>query len=209
MPDHEKLQALLNDRKSSSKGRATAKAHVCLDAEAATQAAIKRNELQVVKDEVERFETEAKGDARMGGTVPVPEEMQKRLADAQTAYDEAQDAANDATVSIVMVALKSADFDLLLKAHPPRDGNKEDDEFGADRSSFLKALAAECATKVLDQDGAIVDMEAADILGTLSSGERAMIEARSLEINQRTASVPFSIAGSPSRQLSGGKSKRR
>lgn len=207
-PRHEKLQALLQDRKAK-KGRASRDLHICLDAELSAELAEAEGELDLVQERVDNATKEQAGDTRVGGRVPIDPNLKRALTAAEEKADAARDAAAEATVTIKLVALPADEFDELLKKHPPKDGDEDGKKFGADKDSFLDALLPACAGKVTDRAGTIIDLDPAEIFRTLSAGERSLARAMALEANQRMASVPFSIAKSSSAQDSGGRSKRR
>lgn len=209
MPDHEALQALLQDRKTSAKGRITLPMNVILDAQLAFDGNNAERELDAAKAAVKEAEKAAEGDKRAGGKVGISPELAAAVETAQAAFDEANEAAAQATVKVVFTALKGSDYDELVKLHPPRDGDEGDATEGYNRATFNEALMYESAVKVLDRDDQIVDMDTTEVLGTLSAGERLFAETIAQQANIRTTAVPFSVAGSQSRQPSGGKSKRR
>lgn len=208
IPDerHAKLQALLQDRKTSKKGRASRYLDLILDADLAEALALARQEL--AEAEAERddtFNETRKTDRRQGGTVPIDPVITERVEAAQAAADDAQTAADEATVRIVFVALKNDEFDQLTKEHPPRDSNEEDLEVGYNRDTFPDALMRACAAKVLDLDGNLLDVDPGDVIDGMSNGERVLACQVSNAVNMRVASVPSYGASSQSRQRSAGK----
>jgi hypothetical protein len=205
---HQRLQALLQDRKAK-KGRASRVVHVCLDASLAADLAEADAELAMVRSTVEDAEKARAGDKRQGGKVPLDPDLQRQLKAAEAKVDAAKDAVAEATVTITVSALPADEFDELLKKHPPRDGNDDDKEFGADREAFCDALLLNGATKVTDRDGTLVDIAFAELLPELSSGERQLVRNMALEVNQRVASIPFSVAKSSSGRASSGRSRSR
>jgi hypothetical protein len=206
-PKHAALQALLQDRKSPTpKGRASRPMALCLDTELSMDLEDAEEELAEAKQAV--AEAEAIAEPRAGGKVGIDPALKKRVKDAETAVTEAEAAADAATITITFAALKANDYDALLKEHPPREGNERDSLFDYNEATFPGALMAESASKkIKDADGNLVDMDIADVIATMSDGERKVACAVALNLNQRTSS--FSDAKSQSRQRSGSSSKRR
>lgn len=207
-PDHSALQALLRDRKTSTKGRATRWMQICLSAELSMKVALAEQELEAAKAAVD--EATKNADQRAGGKVAIDPELDKAVKAAERAVAEAEDMADAASVTVTFTALKAHDYDALMKEHPPREGNQIDAMNDRNESTFPDALMLASATKVEDADGNLIDMDIADLIGTLSNGERAIACQASNEANDRTlAATPFFSANSRSRQRSGSNSKRR
>jgi hypothetical protein len=207
MPDHSALQALLQDRKSSTKGRASRRMQVCLDAKLSLTLALAEEDLAAVEAAIET--AEASAEKRAGGTVAIDPGLVKEKAAAEKAVTEAETAADAATVTITFTALKANDYDELLKQHPPREGNQLDAIDDRNNATFPDALMVACATKIEDADGNLIDMDAADLLGTLSNGERIIACQVAGDVNSKTLSVPSSDANSQNRRRSGSSSNRR
>lgn len=208
LDQHVRLKQLLQDRRSPTKGRASRRLNVCLDASLAAAVAEAQQKVTEAENDIAAHNEQHKGDIRQGGKIPVPQDLTDRLAEAERALEEAEAEADEATVSVLFVALKSDDYDKILKEHPPAEGNDADKEFGANRETFLAALMAACAQRV-EHNGEIIDMEPGEVLDTLTSGEKSIAHTVALEINLRSNStVPFSGANSQSRQRSGGQSRR-
>jgi hypothetical protein len=207
MPDHSALQALLQDRKTSTKGRPSRRMGICLDARLSTTLGLAEEDLAAAKAAADVAAGTA--DKRAGGKVAIDPELTKQLKAAEKAVAEAETAADAATVTITFTALKAADYDALMKEHPPREGNQMDAVADVDESTFPDALMLKSATKVEDADGNLVDMDVADLLGTLSNGERIVACQVAGDVNRKTLSVPFSDANSQSRRRSGSSSNRR
>ncbi len=205
---HERLQALLQDRKAK-KGRASRVLYLCLDAELAATLAEANGELNIIRSKIEEATKEQAHDKRQGGVVPIDPELQPQLDAAEAKVAAASEAADNATIGVLLVALPSAEYDQLMKKHPAPDDDAASKDFGADVEPFLDALVLACATKVQDRDGALIDIDPDELYATLSSGERDIARRYALEINQRVASVPFSVAKSSSARASDGRSKRR
>lgn len=201
MPDHEALRALLQDRKTSTKGRATRRMDVCLSSPLAMTLALAEQDLAIAKAAIAA--AEASAEKRSGGKVPIDPELEQRKQDAEQAVAEATAAAEAATVTITFTALKAKDYDALLKEHPPREGNEIDAENDRNESTFPDALMYASATKVEDADGNLIDMSVAELLGELSNGERIIACQAANSVNDRTVNVHFSDAKSPSRRRSG------
>lgn len=204
MPDHSALQALLQDRKTSTKGRASKWMSICLDAKLSMTLALAEQELTVAK-----ATAEAATEKRAGGTVPADPELAKVVTAAEKAVTVAEKAADAASVTVTFTALKAADWDALMKEHPPREGNEYDAANDVNTSTFSDALMLASATKVEDSEGNIIEMDLEELLGTLSNGERIVACQVANDVNLRTLSVPFSDANSQSRQRSGSRSSRR
>lgn len=211
MPDIDHLQQLLRDRQSAKgKGRASAPLPIVLDADLAVDIEQAKIAYANAQSEVAQLEKEAAGDGRVGGAKsPKLSEAQKALEAAKKRVDEAQAAANDVTVQLVFTALKSDEYDRLLKEHPPREDDEGDKQRGFDYSTFPDALLTVSPAKVVDIDGDPLELDAAEIIAEMSHGERDMARSVVMGLNVQTYSVPFSVANSQSRQRSGGKSRRR
>jgi hypothetical protein len=207
MPDHSALQALLQDRKTSTKGRASKWMNICLDAKLSMVLALAEQELAETKSAVAVAELSA--EKRAGGTVAVDPELTKKVTAAEKAVAVAEKAADAASVTVTFTALKAADWDALMKEHPPREGNEYDAANDVNTATFSDALMLASATKVEDSEGNIIEMDLAELLGTLSNGERIVACQVANDVNLRTLSVPFSDANSQSRQRSGSRSSRR
>lgn len=207
MPDHSALQALLQDRKTSTKGRASRWMNVCLVADLSKTLALAEHEL----DAANAAATEAAehADQRAGGKVAIDPEITKRIKAAEKAADDAATAVDAASVRVTFVALKSHDYDVLQKEHPPREGNQLDAIADRNESTFPDALMLASATKVEDLDGNLVDMDTTEVLETLSDGERIVACQVANDVNGKTLSVPSSDANSRNRPRSGSSSNRR
>lgn len=207
MPDHSALQALLQDRKTSTKGRASRRMDICLDASLSMTLALADQELAAVEAAIETAEESA--DRRAGGKVAIDPELTKQRKAAEKAVAEAEVAVDAATVRVTFTALKASDYDALLKDHPPREGIEADTQADRNTDTFPDALMLACATKVEDADGNLVDMDVTELLGTLSDGERIVACQVAGDVNLRILSVPSSDAKSRNRQRSGSSSNRR
>lgn len=207
MPNHEALQALLRDRQTSTKGRASKWMNVCLDAKLSLDLALAEEALDAVEDAIE--EAEKGADKRAGGKVATDPELAKRKKAAEKVVADAEVAVDAASVTVTFTALKAKDYDELQKAHPPREGDQRDMLAEHNRDTFPDALMFESATKVEDVDGTLVDMDTTELLETLSDGERVVACQVAFDVNGRNISVPFSDANLPSRRRSGSSSKRR
>jgi hypothetical protein len=201
MPDHTALQALLQDRKTSKKGRAFKRMTICLDAEKAEALTRAEDEKNVIDALVKK--AEANADQRAGGKVAIDPELTGRLKAAEKALAEADKAFDAAAVRITFTALKAHDFDELLKAHPPREGNMLDAAADRNESTFPDALMHASASKVEDAEGNLIDMDAADLLETLSDGERIVACQASNDVNSERSTADFFDANSRSRRRSG------
>jgi hypothetical protein len=207
MPDHSALQALLQDRKTSTKGRASKWMNICLDAKLSLDLALAEQELDAVDDAI--AEAEKNGEKRAGGKVAIDPELAKRKKEAEKVVADAEVAVDAASVTVTFTALKAKDYDELQKKHPPRDGNQMDLAAEHNRDTFPDALMFASATKVEDVDGNLIEMDLTELLETLSDGERVVACQVSNDVNGRNLSVPFSDASLPSRRRSGSSSKRR
>lgn len=209
MPEdkHAALQALLQDRKTSTKGRASRWMDICLNADLSKTLALAEEELAAVEDAIATAEEHA--DQRAGGKVAVDPELTKSKKAAEKAVAEAQAAVDAATVTVTFTALKANDYDELLKQHPPREGNQLDAVNDHNNATFPDALMYASATKVEDAEGNLVDMDTREVLGTLSDGERIVACRVSNDVNGKTLSVPSFDANSQNRRRSGSNSNRR
>ncbi|MFC5268468.1 hypothetical protein ACFPJ1_40720 [Kribbella qitaiheensis] len=207
MPDHEALQALLQDRKSPKGGRATRRMDICLSAPLSMTLALAEQDLAGIEAEIAL--AEATADRRAGGTVAIDPDLTKRKKAAEKAVTDAEAAVDAASVTVTFTAMKANDYDELLKKHPPREGNEIDAQDDRNNQTFPDALMFASATKVQDADGNIVDMDIPELLGTLSNGERIIACQAAMSVNDRALSVPFSDANSRSRRRSGSSSSRR
>lgn len=204
---HAQLQALLQDRKTSTKGRASRRMDICLSERLSMDLALAEQELAVVEFDV--VEAEKTADKRAGGTVAIDPDLTKRKKAAEKAVADAETAAAAATVTVTFTALKAKDYDALLKEHPPREGNETDASNDRNMDTFPDALMYASATKVEDADGNIVEMDIPELLDTLSNGERIVACQAAGGVNDRTVSVHFSEAKSQPRRRSGSSSNRR
>lgn len=209
MPDHARLQQLLQDRKSPSKGRPSRTLRVCLDNDLAQDRAEAEQELASAQAELDVATETANQDKRAGGSVAVDPKIKKRHSDAEAAAKAARAAADEASVVLTFTAVKSDDYDALVEEHPPREGNEDDAKDGVNGVTFPMALMRASISKITDTEGAIVEMDVDDIVATFSNGERLIAMNASNEVNMRITSIPFSDASSPRRQASGSKSRRR
>lgn len=205
MPDHEALRALLQDRKSSTKGRASRRMAICLSAELSADLEDAERELIEAKEAADAGRKT--GDSRLA-KMPGDPELDKRVEAAEKAVATAEKAADAASVIITFTALKAHEYDELLKKHPPRDGNDLDKIADYDRDAFPDALmAASASPKVEDNEGNLVDIDIHDLIDGMSNGERILACQVAGDVNDRTSS--FSEAKSLSRRRSGSNSKRR
>jgi hypothetical protein len=207
MPDHSALQALLQDRKSSTKGRASRRMQVCLDAKLSLTLALAEEDLAAVEAAI--LDAEAGAEKRAGGKLAIDPGLAEEKAAKEAAVAEAETAADAATVTITFTALKANDYDELLKQHPPREGNQLDAIDDRNNATFPDALMVASATKIEDAEGNLIDMDVADLLGTLSNGERIIACQVANDVNSKTLSIPSSDANSQNRRRSGSSSNRR
>jgi hypothetical protein len=207
MPDHSALQALLQDRKTSTKGRASRWMDVCLVANLAKTLALAEEDLAAAHAVADNAAENA--DKRAGGKVAIDPELTKQVKAAEKAVAEAQVAVDAASVTVTFTALKANDYDELLKQHPPREGNQMDAMGDRNQATFPDALMLASATKVEDAEGNLVDMDATELLETLSDGERIVACRVANEVNGKSLSVPSSDANSRNRPRSGSSSSRR
>lgn len=203
---HARLKTLLQDRKSSTKGRASRPMAVCLDAELSMDLEDADRELAEAKQAL--AEAEATGDARVGGKVAVDPELTARVETAEKAVADAEALVDAASVVVTFTALKADEYDKLKDEHPPREGNEYDAIAEYNRETFPDALmAASASKKVRDADGNLVDLDVDDIIAGMSNGERTMACQVSNDVNLRTST--FSEANSRNRRRSGSNSNRR
>ena len=205
MPDHSALQALLQDRKSSTKGRASRRMAICLSEPLSIALAEAEEDLDAAKTVVADAEKHA--DARAGGKVAIDPELNKRVTAAEKAVADAEAKVDAASVVITFTALKAADYDDLLKEHPPREGNELDAMSDYNRETFPDALMVKSASKLEDAEGNLIYMNIGDVISEFSNGERTLACQVAFDVNLRTSS--FSDAKSQSRRRSGSNSKRR
>lgn len=205
-PKHAALQALLQDRKTSTKGRASRRIAICLSTELSMDLEDANEELGEANKAI--AEAEKTADRRAGGKLAIDPALTKRAKDAEQAVTDAEAAVDAASVIVTFLALKAADYDELLKKHPPREGNERDAIYDYNESEFPDALMLASASKhVEDAEGNIIDMDVVELIDTMSNGERRLSCRLSTDVNLRESS--FSDAKSQSRQRSGSSSKRR
>jgi hypothetical protein len=205
-PKHEKLKALLQDRRTSTKGRASRRIAICLSTELSMDLEDATSELDAANEAV--AEAEKTADRRAGGKLAVDPTLTKAVKTAEKAVADAEAAVDAASVIVTFSALKADAYDKLLKEHPPREGNDRDALYDYDGSTFPDALMLASASKhVEDADGNLIDMDVVEIIDTMSNGERTLACQVSLDVNLRQSS--FSDAKSQSRQRSGSSSNRR
>lgn len=197
---HARLQAKLQDRKTSNKGRGSRPMKICLDAELSMDLEDADAELAAVQAVVEK--AKAGTEARAGGKLKVDPALTKRLAAAEKAVSDAELAADADSVIITFAALKAEKYDELKDQHPPREGDDLDRMTEYNRETFPDALmSASAAAQVKDVDGNIVDMDVAEIIAEMSNGERILACQVSNDLNERNSS--FSDAKSRTRRRSG------
>lgn len=205
-PKHAALQALLQDRKTSTKGRASRRIAICLSTELSMDLEDAKGELAEANEAV--TEAEKTADRRAGGKLAIDAKLTSAVKAAEKTVAEAEAAVDAASVIVTFNALKAADYDDLLKKHPPREGNERDAIYDYNESEFPDALMLASASRhVEDAEGNLVAMDVADIIDTMSNGERRLSCRLSTDVNLRESS--FSDAKSQSRQRSGSSSKRR
>lgn len=211
MPDIEELRQLINDRKDKSKpvGRASAPFPVILDADLAVDLSRARGQEQAAKTALEDWKTEAEKDQRVGGRRKPPAEYQNAVDEAAARVAELEAEADGFKVILVFVALPADDNDELMKQHPPREDDEDDQKFGFNLATFPVARMHECAAKVVSLNDEPMDLDPKSIAAGLTAGERDLAVQVVNGINNQMASVPFYDASSQSRQRSGGKSRRR
>lgn len=211
MPDHARLQQLLQDRKSKTKnvGRPSRQLRFCLDNDLAQERAEAEQKLAEAKAELDAATAEAQADKRAGGRVRVDAAITKLHKDAEDAAEKARTAADEDSVVVTFTAVQSEDYDELVTEHPPREGNEDDAKNAVNGATFPGALMRASISAITDIDGATVDMDPDDLVAGFSNGERIIAINASNEVNLRITSIPFSDASSPRRQASGSKSRRR
>lgn len=204
---HDRLKALLQDRRSPTpKGRASRPMQLCLDTELSMDLEDAEADLAAANEVAEKARSNA--EQRAGGKIAIDPALTKRVKEAEKAVADAEAAVHAASVIITFAALKHDEYDVLLKEHPPREGHDLDALSDFNRETFPDALMVASASKnVKDADGNLVEMDIADLIATMSDGERSVACQVSLNLNQQTSS--FSEAKSLSRQRSGSSSKRR
>lgn len=197
---HARLQAKLQDRKTSNKGRGSRPMKICLDAELSMDLEDADAELAAVHAAIEKAESGV--EARAGGKLKIDPALTKRRAAAEKAVADAEAAADADSVIITFAALKAEKYDELKDQYPPREGDDLDKMNGFNQETFFDALmAASAATQVKDVEGNIIDMDVADIIAEMSNGERILACQVSNDLNLRNSS--FSDAKSRTRRRSG------
>lgn len=211
MPNIEDLQRLLNDRKDKSKtgGRASAPFPVILDADLAVDLSRARGQEQAAQTTLDDWQAEAEKDQRVGGRRKPPIHLQTAVDEAAARVAELEAEADGLKVILVFVALPADDNDELMKQHPPREDDEDDQKYGFNLATFPIARMRECATKVVGLDDNLLDLDPKGLVAGLTAGERDLAIQVVNGINAQVASVPFFAASSPSRRRSGDKSKRR
>lgn len=211
MPDLAKLQQLLQDRndKVRPSGRASAPFPIVLDADLAVDLSRARQELSVAEQAVKDFEEESKTDSRQGGRRKPPADLTADVDQAKARVAELEAEADEVKVMLVFVALTANDNDELQKQHPPREDNDADKEYGVNLLEFPVARMNACASRVVDMDNNLLDLDPKKLVEGMSPGERDLAVQVCNGINNQMASVPFYDANSQRVQRSGGKSRRR
>ena len=87
------------------------------------------------------------------------------------------------TVDLRLRALKRAEWDGLLDAHPAREGRDE----AWNLSSLLPAIIAACLC-----DPEMTEAQVDDLLDVINDGQRQALGAAAFEVNQEATTVPFS-----------------
>lgn len=221
-PQIEDLRRLIQDRKTKQgKGRVSREIDLCLDADLAVehdQAAAAVTAAQERIDVWRREQTKdldpetgrPRGDRRMTTKTDgaPPPDLQAAFEGAEGAERAARQAKEAFTVKVKLTSVSSREWDELVTANPPRDGNDSDKTAGANWPAFLLDLFVACFTRA-QYNGEPFDVEPSDLFEGLSPGENAMVEAALMAICKRQVSVSFSEAASSQSPLSGGKSRRR
>jgi hypothetical protein len=216
--DHEALRALIHDRKSKKgAGRVSRTLNLCLDGDLAVAHELAVAEVTAAQERIDKWrqdrprdaEGRPAGDRRMGDKPDDPPPgLVAELEGAEQAAAVAEKAKEPVTVQVVLAGIPNGQWDELVAANPPRDGNAQDKEYGANWSAFVADLFVECTVRV-EHGGEPLDVEPADLFAGLSPGEFAMVEAALMVVNKRQVSVSFSDAASQKNRPSAGKSKRR
>lgn len=203
---HASLQALLQDRKSSTKGRASRRLAVCLSTDLSMD--FEDAEQELADANKAAAEATSTADVRAGGKVAIDPEITERVKAAEKAAAAAEAAVDAASVVVTFAALKADAYDELKDRHPPREDNERDAIFGYNEKTFPDALMlASASKKVEDVDGNLIDMDVVELIDTMSNGERTLACQVAIDVNLRQSS--FSDAKSLSRGRSGSNSKRR
>lgn len=118
----------------------------------------------------------------------------RRIAERAAAVKEQMAAA---TIVFRLRAMDRNDWDDLLKAHPPREGDAEDKENGYDTSTFPNALikASAVEPELTDERWAALEPKLAPV-------EWSRLGAAALNLNMRSVNIPFSRAASQATQTS-------
>lgn len=220
-PQIEDLRRLIQDRKTKhGKGRVSRDIDLCLDADLAVEHDKAATELAAAQERIDATRREntqdrnpetgrPRGDRRMTTrTDEVPPDLQAALEGAEAAERVARNAKDAFTVKVKLTSVSSREWDELVTANPPRDGNVEDKERGANWPAFLHDLFVACFTRA-QYNGEPFDVDPTDLFEGMSPGENAMVEAALMAICKRQVSVSFSEAASSQSPPSGGKSRRR
>jgi hypothetical protein len=216
--DHEALRALIHDRKSKKgAGRVSRTLNLCLDGDLAVAHEQTLAEVTAAQERIEKWRQERPrdaegrpaGDRRMGAKPDdPPADLVADLKAAERAAAAAEEAKAPVTVQVVLAGIPNGQWDELVAANPPREGNAQDKEYGANWPAFIADLFVECTVRI-EHAGEPLDADAADLFAGLSPGEFAMVEAALMVVNKRQVSVSFSDAASQKNRPSAGKSKRR
>lgn len=126
--------------------------------------------------------THARAQARHSGDSPEAAEV----AEAKTALDAAQAALDGCYEQLVLTAMRSDEYELLLAAHPPRKGVKDDEQVHYNTETFPPALLAECV------GGDLTPEEWQEALTDCSYGEKQelLIIVQALNVRGPASSIP-------------------
>lgn len=223
-PQIEDLRRLIHDRKTKGgKGRISRDIDLCLDADLAVEHERATAAVTAAQERIDGWKQEQatdldpetgrpRGDRRMTTkSGETPPDLQAAFEGAEAAERAARKAKDAYTVQVKLTSVSNGEWDELVTANPPRDGNESDKGYGANWPVFLHDLFVACFTSV-HYNGEPFDLGEtgpSDLFAGLSPGENAIVEAALMNICKRQVSVSFSEAASSQNPLSGGKSRRR
>jgi hypothetical protein len=99
------------------------------------------------------------------------EDIDAQLADVRDRIDEAKATIASGVVRVVIKGLTRGEFRRLLTEHPPRDGDRLDEQLGYNSDTFGDALVSACIVRTESLDGEPVDNQWAAWADDMTNGQ--------------------------------------
>lgn len=122
---------------------------------------------------------------RVGDDLPTSEDVETKRA----AYDEFVDEAAKRAIVVEVTALKRARFRELMAAHPARDKNEDDEQYGVNVDTFPPLFLAESATVAVGERE-LPAAKARDLLDELPEGDFDRVFATAYMLNRAPGADP-------------------